>query len=260
MPKTPIFSVICPVYNSEAYLMRTLASLLSQTCKNYEVIFADDGSTDNSVEILEQHKAEFLSQGIQIQILKGEHSGPGATRNHAIRSAKADWLAFLDADDEWLPHKLERVEQFIELHPTINFFNHWTIWQRLNGLSQLEQNGTQLMQAKSFLKQLFCYNGIATSASVVKRSLVEDAGYFDASFPIAQDLELWLRIGKKMQFMTIPEVLGYYHEVKGSIGLKPYRLRFLSHLRIYKRHWRLVGMATAGYMAFRKLINRGWFK
>ena len=103
-----MISVICPCYNSEKYLIQLLDSLYNQIkyFSNFEIIFIDDGSTDETIQILDNNKKRFLDKSIQYMIHTQDHKGPGAARNYGIQNAKHRYIAFIDSDDIWYSDKL----------------------------------------------------------------------------------------------------------------------------------------------------------
>ena len=101
MNGTPAVSIIIPVYNAEKYLAETLQSVLAQTFRDFEIILVDDGSTDGTSEIIDK----FSDRAI---CLKNDHRGPASSRNLGLEAAQGSLIAFLDADDLWLPTKLEK--------------------------------------------------------------------------------------------------------------------------------------------------------
>lgn len=107
----PKISVVVPLYNKEKSIARTIESILNQTLKDFELVIVDDGSTDNSVDIVRNFNDE------RIVFIQQKNAGPGAARNTGVRNAKADWVVFLDADDENLPDSLEFFEKMINEHP-----------------------------------------------------------------------------------------------------------------------------------------------
>jgi len=109
---TPGISVVVPAYNLESWIGKTLTTVIEQTSLPDEVVVADDGSTDRTLTIVEEIASRT---SIPFRILKGEHRGPGATRNLAIANATCEWIAFLDGDDEWDPRKVERVRETIAI-------------------------------------------------------------------------------------------------------------------------------------------------
>ena len=105
-----LISIVIPVYNASKYIEETIKSIENQTYQNYEAIFIDDGSSDNSVEIIEKHK----SQNSKIKIIKNSHQGVSKARNIGIKNAKGRFLTFLDSDDIWLESKLEKQIEFVK--------------------------------------------------------------------------------------------------------------------------------------------------
>ena len=125
-------SVICPTYNSENFVEKTLKSVINQTYLPQEIILIDDGSSDNTIQILEEFKKEYQNM-FQIQIIKSKHNGPGKARNIGIENANNEWLAFLDSDDIWWSNKLEMVEASIKKNKNINFICHDEMLVKING-------------------------------------------------------------------------------------------------------------------------------
>jgi glycosyltransferase involved in cell wall biosynthesis len=117
--KTPFFSAVIPVYNKGPHVARAIRSVLAQTCQNFELLLIDDASTDESLEEMQKFRDP------RIRILHRDTPGPGgyAARNLGIREAKAEWVAFLDADDEWYPEHLEKMRELIQSYPHVKFFS-----------------------------------------------------------------------------------------------------------------------------------------
>lgn len=100
------FSIVCPVYNSEKYLSAAIDSVLEQDYKNWELVLVDDGSLDNSREIM----SEYSERDSRIRLVHQDNSGPGAARNAGIEHSTGDYLVFLDSDDRLVPNYLSRLE------------------------------------------------------------------------------------------------------------------------------------------------------
>ena len=109
MENNCLVSIIIPVFNASKYIEETIKSIEKQTYKNYEVIFIDDGSSDNSIEIIQKYKLK----NSKMKLIKSTHQGVSKTRNIGIKNARGRYLTFLDADDIWLPNKLEEQVNFI---------------------------------------------------------------------------------------------------------------------------------------------------
>ena len=131
----PLISVIIPVFNAAQTIERTLDSIENQTYKNFEVILVNDGSTDNSSEIINQYISDKKSSSnISFLLLHQENKGVSAARNFGLRSATGTLVALLDADDEWLPEKTEKQLNIIQNNPHIDLigsnFNDGVIFFR----------------------------------------------------------------------------------------------------------------------------------
>ena len=180
-------SVIIPVYNRAATIRRAVDSVLSQTVKAYEIIVIDDGSTDETPQILK-------SYGDLISIITQENRGVSAARNAGIKIAKGDWIALLDSDDEWLPKKIEYAVEFIRQNPQIKIFQTEEIWVR-NGRRVNPRVKHKKLSGNIFKESLpLCI--ISPSAVVLKKMLFNEVGFFDEDLPVCEDYDLWLRITK----------------------------------------------------------------
>jgi len=227
-------SVICPTYNSAQFILKTLHSVSDQTMYPLELIISDDGSTDETLAIVEQFsKANPM---LNIIILKNLHQGPGAARNAGIKAAKGEWIAFLDSDDIWLPNKIERVAQVILERLNVNFICHAEENILLNGKCILCDYGSRYSQHIKLIKQLYKNNLFSTSAVVCKKNLIVRHGYFDEKLMSAQDYELWLRLAKDIHVHFISEVLGSYIERRGNISSTHFARRLKNELVIALRY------------------------
>ena len=117
MKHTALFSVVIPLYNKAKYILKTLSSISCQSFGDYEVIIGDDGSTDNSVELIQQHCLDE-----RIRIVRQKNAGPAAARNTGVRNAQSDWVVFMDADDYFLPTAFETFHTLIIENPEIEYF------------------------------------------------------------------------------------------------------------------------------------------
>lgn len=230
-PHRPTISVVCPAYNSAAFIAETLRCVFAQTLPPYECIVADDGSSDTTAAI-----AEALAEGAptRVRVLRNPHRGPGAARNAAIRAATGDWIAFLDSDDMWDPVKVERVTAAMLAHPACNFFCHNQRHQRRDGSTVVLDLAARYAHIP-IQQQLFRNCPFATSAVVCRRDLLLNHGCFDENLMSAQDYELWLRLGPALRVYFIPEVLGLYRDRSGNISSSR-RLRHLGNVL-----WALTG-------------------
>ena len=123
------FSVICPTYNSENYIKKNFYSLLSQSYQNFEVIYIDDGSTDNTVNVLKK----LIQNHNNFKLFEKNHGGPGSARNFGINKSNGEWVSFIDSDDTWHPLKLLKINTLILENTSRNFIVHWEKFIKLNG-------------------------------------------------------------------------------------------------------------------------------
>jgi glycosyltransferase involved in cell wall biosynthesis len=189
-------SVVVPTFNRAYTLKRCLDSILSQSLPALEVLVVDDGSTDETGKLLATYQEK-------ISVFKIENSGVSAARNFAIKRAKGDWIALLDSDDEWLLDRLERQASLLKLFPTLKLIHGEEIWIR---------NGKRVNQKKIHKKgggyiyqnclPLCC---ISPSASLIKKEVLEEVNYFDETFPVCEDYDLWLKITSKYEVGFVPE-------------------------------------------------------
>ncbi len=182
-------SVIIPVYNRAAAIRRAIDSVLAQSYSAHEIIVVDDASTDDTPYVLQQY-----AEKIRLIALP-ENCGVSSARNAGIQAASGDWLAFLDSDDEWLPHKLKMAVEFHQQHPDYLIFQTEEIWIR-NGRRVNPRQKHKKPQGWIFKPSLaLCL--VSPSAVVIHRSLLDNVGMFDESLPVCEDYDLWLRISRK---------------------------------------------------------------
>ena len=231
-----MFSIVCPTYNSSQYIDRCLKSILNQTYLPKEVIISDDGSTDNTIQLVKNYNDKFLSKSISLIIIEGDHNGPGEARNKGIYKAKENWISFIDSDDDWENNKLLKVYNYITNNNSINAVLHWENYIKLDGTISKLPHGINFVKDESLKKQLYNENFFSTSALTIKRKLLINCNGFDNSFPNWQDYELWLRISDKIKLGIIKEVLGSYYEISSSITNRPYWKKIKSNLRVWFRY------------------------
>ncbi len=207
------FSVIIATYNRAAYLRECLNSLVAQTYKNFETIIVDDGSTDNTAELIN----EFASL-LNIKYFKIANSGyPAKPRNIAVENAAADWLCFLDSDDKWTKNKLQVCV------PLINGYD--VIYHKLKYFGKGKPFYRYVIPSRQVLHPVFADlmtmgNSIPLSGSMVRKDIFLQVNKFDEDIAIAalEDYDLWLRIARITEkFFFIPCILGLYRMHENSI-------------------------------------------
>jgi glycosyltransferase involved in cell wall biosynthesis len=198
-------SVVMPAYNNAADIGRALASIAAQTVKPIEVIVVDDGSADDTVGAVRAMAPAM--NGIRLRLFRQQNSGAGAARNRAIAAATGTWLAFLDADDQWLPQKLERSLAVIEAKG-LDMVAHNLFGVDKNGDHPIDSRARWLADPGRPYRSLFLRGFISSSTVLVRRDLAVAVGGFDATLRSAQDYELWLaclaRIGDRFEIFADP--------------------------------------------------------
>jgi len=254
------FSVILPTFNSSFFIDKALQSLMSQTCRKFEVIASDDGSKDNTVRILKKYKKLFKKKKIDLTIIENFHFGPGYARNKAIKKSKYEWLAFLDSDDVWHKDKLLKVYKKLNKNQKNNCTIHNEIYINKNNKKIYYDYTNMFSNNKSIFKQLFNQNFLSPTSTCIKKSLVEKHKMFDESLPNAQDYDLWLKIGNELKILKIDLYLACYHERQGNISSRPYLLRLKILLKIINRYKNRVPKPIYFYKIIKLFISKEWFK
>lgn len=207
---SPKVSVIIATHNHAHFLLECLGSVKSQTYRNYEVIVVNNGSTDNTKQVVRDLAWDELRYYYQNDT--GSVAGP---RNAGIKLAKGEYVAFLDSDDLWYEKKLEKVMGILEKNPDIDILSHDLYLVRPGKQKKILRSGPL---KKDMFKSLLIKNSVFGSATVVKRTVMVEIGGFDESKNCihVEDGELWLKLaqlGKKFYFINEP--LGEYR-VHGS--------------------------------------------
>ncbi len=204
-------AVVIPAYCSEEFLEETLASVLQQTRAPEEILVVDDGSPGRAI-------CEICAQsGDSVRYLRQENGGPASARNRGVRESRAPWLAFLDADDLWLPQKLERQWAALQRDPgTLLVCSEACL---LGGPREGELRRSGQRPALD-LSSLLSANPIATSSVLLSREAFEEAGGYheDRAFIAVEDYDLWLRIAEQGPLCWLPEPLVQYRVHEASLS------------------------------------------
>lgn len=199
-------SVVVPAYNAVRTLPATIASIESQTVRPLEIIVVDDGSADATADLARSLGARVITQA---------NAGHAAARNTGIEAARGRWVAFLDADDLWLPDKLERQLAEIERSPGIRGIQ--TGAARVDDALTLlwvepcERSDDQLADTVFFRNM-----PALMSTLLVERELLQEVGGFDPSLVILQDWDLAIRLAQRGQLHPLPDVLSAYRYFETS--------------------------------------------
>jgi glycosyltransferase involved in cell wall biosynthesis len=212
MTNPPAISVVMAVYNSAAVVAEAVESVLNQTCRNFEFIIIDDGSTDPSGEILRK----YAQRDSRIRFYAQENCGLIASLNRACRLAQGRYIARMDADDISLPRRFEKQFAFLEEHPEIGVLGTW--------IQDIDVNGAPIIEwpvpADPVVVRWFLFFGncIAHPSVMMRRDLLERLGYYRQDAIHVEDYDLWIRAVEVTRLANLPEILVQYRVSAGSIS------------------------------------------
>lgn len=197
MPR-PLISVIIPTFNRGHCLEESIRSVRDQNFPDFELIVVDDGSVDNTIEVVNQFP--------DIRFIRlDKNRGVSFARNCGLKQAQGDWIAFLDSDDLWKKGKLQAQVQWVNQHPDCYAVYTDEIWVR---------NGVRVNQMKKHQKysgEIFQYCLplciVSPSSVLLRTKMLNEVGGFDESMLVCEDYDLWLRIAKQYPFHFIDEKL-----------------------------------------------------
>jgi glycosyltransferase involved in cell wall biosynthesis len=212
-----VISVIIPAYNAAPYLERAIHSVLVQTRPADEIILVDDGSTDNTAEVA----ARF---GAKVKLICQANAGVSAARNTGILAAKGDWIAFLDADDEWLPDRLRLQCELLDQQRDLSWVTGNFLYCRCSQGHQtypalaetklmkvMERLGPAAVFGSFFEAYALQANG-NTDTILVRKDKLFDAGLFVEGQRIIEDEDMWMKLGYLgLRLGFIPEPISVYH-------------------------------------------------
>jgi glycosyltransferase involved in cell wall biosynthesis len=212
----PLVSVLMIAYNAENFISEAIESILNQTFSDFEFIILDDHSTDNSYEVIN----EYAKKDNRILVLHNEKNlGIAESRTKCIKYAKGKYIAIADADDISFPTRFEKQLEYLEKHKDcgvvgsfIELFNSET--GKIIGFRKYHEDDVRLR------KRIFIYSPIAQPASMIRKEVFDDIGFYNPEYPPVEDLDIWFRLGTKYKFANIPEVLIKYRVHQNSATIK----------------------------------------
>lgn len=253
-------SVVLPTYNCASYVIAAVESVLQQTSTNYELIIVDDGSTDETEQVL----APYLRNYGNIRYIKQENKGHAGARNTGIRAALGDYIAFIDSDDKWLPEKLQEQVQAFEEDPEVGL-----VYCNVYGFGENQEvrvRGPQLT-----LEQLQEYSGyifdnlyfrkiiITTTTVMIRKNCIDDVGIFDENMTRygSEDRELFLRVLWKYKAKYINKPLAMYRNRSDSEG-QNYEKMIKGQEYVYEKITSLYGLPQSAKRAVMSKMYQEW--
>ncbi len=230
----PTVDIIIPSYNAANYLRAAVESVMSQTFEDWRIILVDDGSTDNTAEIIEP----FLRQlGSKITYIKKENQGLPAARNTAIRNSSAEFLALLDADDVWLPSRLLVSLKSFEKHPQVGL--SYGLISRINPQGEIIStwSGNHQWTEGNIAPCIYVLKvQLPCPTMTFRRKCIDEVGLFDETMRATEDRDLWLRIALRYEVAFVPEIIAYYRSSPNSMSTDPERM-LKAQLQFIRKHF-----------------------
>jgi glycosyltransferase involved in cell wall biosynthesis len=222
-PVAGLASVIIPAYNAACFVAEAIDSVLAQDYPEVEIVVVNDGSKDNTLDVLRGY-------GDRIRVIDQANAGPPRARNAALAAVRGEFVAFLDADDIWLPTKLSAQIAHLRAHPDVGtVFTRWHVWPadadgvfRIPEVSPLPRPGNAIVPAFSgwmYTRLMFeCH--LLTTTVLMRASLVREIGDFDVALYNGDDYDYWLRASRLAKIDKLDCIGAYYRVVQGSVSRK----------------------------------------
>ena len=233
---SPFFSVVVPLYNKEKTLARTLTHILAQTFGSFEIVIADDGSTDGSIDVARSFDDR------RIRIFSQCNSGSGAARNLGIKNARANFITFIDADDIWHPNHLQDLFELIQEYRGVGFYAtaYRLVYPSVKRAVSITLRETERSAPHTLIDNYFEYAAekffINADTVAIEKWVFDKMGMFEPGVRNGQDILYWAVLGLnlKLAYSGIPSS-DYYKEIEGqTTSLKPgidaYNFRYVGFL------------------------------
>ena len=193
----PLISVIIPVYNGEKTIQETIESILNQTFSDFELLVINDGSQDSTLKIVSDiHDSRII-------FFSYLNAGVSASRNRGLSHAMGEFISFIDADDLWIPDKLEAQVKALQENPQVAVAYSWTDW--IDESNQLLGRGSYLPEQGDVFAKLLLNDFVASGSNcLIRRQALIEVGGFDESLAHGEDWDLWLRLAARYEFILVP--------------------------------------------------------
>lgn len=250
----PLVSVMMPTYNGASYLREAIDSVLKQTYQNWELIIVDDGSTDETPDILH----EYSRLDARIKPYRIAHGGRGIARNKCLKEASGKYIAVCDSDDVSLPNRFKLHVDFLELHPDIGVVSAQPLF--FHGKNPPTRSVTY-PESPDDIKSQFDNGkmGICHSASMFRRELIDKVGDYSDECLRAQDLEFFLRVNEVSRFASLPDTLLLYRNNPANTTYRFWiRLSKYARYAVYCRNRFRMQLAPAKFANWEKTFDCLW--
>ena len=232
---TPNVSVVIPTYNRAQLVTEAIDSVLMQTYKDYEIIVVDDGSTDDTEQVLVPYRD-------RIRYIYQENQGGAAARNAGIRNSKGTYIAFLDSDDLWLPSKLEKQVAVLNEYEDIALVYSNISYCDDRGKPIREGYDSDMFPAGHVFEKVLLWKAMCGNLQtwLIKRTCFEEIGYLDMSLAMSEDRDISLRVAMKYKIYGIPEALTMVrqHTVTPRLGRSAAEVRESYYFKVLEKLFR----------------------
>lgn len=207
----PLVSVIVATYNMGQYLVQAIDSILNQEYSALQVIVVDDGSVDDTVNVLERYKNDS-----RVRIIRQQNAGQTVAKNRGLQEAEGEFIAFCDADNYWLPDKLTRQFALMDTLQTQGVV--YGDIQCIDAEGKPLQIPQMRRHSGRITGHLLRDNFVAFNTVLISKKIIDEIGGFDPSLRMGIDYDLWLRVSVKYDFFHIPEPLVAYRIWGGQMS------------------------------------------
>ncbi|MEO0756098.1 MAG: glycosyltransferase [Cyanobacteria bacterium J06648_16] len=213
---SPLITVVIPVYNGAKTIAETITSVLEQSLRDFELLVINDGSTDNTIEVVQGFKDN------RIRLLTYSNAGLAASRNRGIQQSCCDLISFIDADDLWTTTKLEDQLLALRRQSCASVAYSWTDCVNQSGI--FFRRGSHISAEGNVYERLLMGNFIDSGSNALfRKSVFEAVGQFDTALKAAEDWDMFLRIAADHRFVSISEVQVLYRLSSQSMSANLYR-------------------------------------
>lgn len=245
----PTVDVIIPAYNAAHFLPSAIESVMAQTFPDWRILLVDDGSRDNTAEIIAPYQQRL---GDKLKYIHQENAGLPAARNTAIRHSTADFLALLDADDVWLPQRLELSLEKFKDRPDVGLVYGFNA--RIDPAGKvIDTFAKRNRHAEGWVAPYIYMRTLDLNCPTVtfRRSSVEEVGLFDETMRATEDRDLWVRIALRYKVALVPEVIAHYRVSPNAMTTDTDRM-LTAQLRFVEKHF---GSPGCGRIARRVALS-----
>ena len=203
----PLVTVVVPAFNAQSTVDACLKSVRAQSHQDLEILVVNDGSIDLTSEIVKRH----IQQDSRVRLIEQQNRGVAAARNRAIAEARGEYIAPVDADDLWLPSKIEKQVAAIAGGDNVGLVYTWFVRIDLDGFVIAEGSA---FEAEGWVLHEMCRKNLIGngSSTLMRKKAILDAGGYDTALPACEDLKLYMQIARHYRFRVVKEYLTGYRE------------------------------------------------